>query len=232
MTTSLWPWLAVAAAGALHGLNPATGWALVACCARDGGGTATLRALLPVGAGHLASVIVVAAAVPAALLLRVEFSPLLLQGLAGALLLALAVRHFCGKAPRQPAPAGHAALALWSFIVGTAHGAGWMLVPALVPLCASDLPAREITATGSMGWALAAIGVHMAAMLGTTAAMAALARRGFDAAWVRGTRARMRALLGARAKDCRSAMSDAGRPDISASSLAAGPAQSGGDKRC
>src|SRR5437773_2147822 len=28
--SGLWPWLAVAGVGALHGLNPATGWALVA----------------------------------------------------------------------------------------------------------------------------------------------------------------------------------------------------------
>ena len=27
---SLWPWLAVAGMGALHGLNPATGWLLAA----------------------------------------------------------------------------------------------------------------------------------------------------------------------------------------------------------
>jgi hypothetical protein len=58
-----------------------------------------------------------------------------------------------------------------------------MLVPALVPLCMSGSPAREITASGSMALALAAVALHMAAVLATTAAMAALARRGCRAVW-------------------------------------------------
>jgi len=52
---SLWPWLAVAGMGALRGLNPATGWLLAAAWgvrARDR--AQVLRALLPIGAGHLA----------------------------------------------------------------------------------------------------------------------------------------------------------------------------------
>jgi hypothetical protein len=64
------------------------------------------------------------------------------------------------------APVGHAGLALWSFMMSTAHGAGLMLVPALIPLCIGNAPAREITASGSLMLALAAIGVHIGAMLG------------------------------------------------------------------
>ena len=163
-----WPWLAVAAAGALHGLNPVTGWGLAACS----GSLHGTRVLLPMVLGHLASVIVVAAAVPAALQLGVEFDPRVLLGVAAAALLVSAVR-------RRLAPT---TLAVWSFIVATAHGTGWMLLPALASLCASDMPAKEITASGSLGLALAALGVHLAAMFAVTMAMAAGARRGFAAA--------------------------------------------------
>ncbi len=83
--------------------------------------------------------------------------------------------------------AGQAGLALWSFTTGTVHGAGMMLVPALIPLCVSGSPAREITASGSMLLALAAVAVHMAAMLAVTALMATLAGRAF-----RGMRATLR----------------------------------------
>ncbi|WP_338140161.1 hypothetical protein [Pelomonas aquatica] len=53
-----------------------------------------------------------------------------------------------------------------------------MLLPALLPLCLSASPAREITASGSLALALAAVGAHMTAMLGATAlaAWAALIR--------------------------------------------------------
>jgi hypothetical protein len=53
----------------------------------------------------------------------------------------------------------------------TLHGAGLMLVPALIPLCLAGSPAREITASGSLLLALAAVGVHMAAMLAVTGAI-------------------------------------------------------------
>lgn len=180
---SVWPWLAVAAAGAVHGLNPATGWALAA--ARAPARAGLLRALAPIALGHLASIAMVAAAVPAALQLGVAFHPLLLQGLAAAWLLALAVRHWRTRAAGTAcAPWARTGVALWSFIAGTAHGAGWMLVPALASICGSDDgAARQITASGSMALALAAVCVHLAAMLGTTALVAAGARVGTRAAW-------------------------------------------------
>lgn len=66
-------------------------------------------------------------------------------------------------------------------MMSTAHGAGLMLVPALIPLCMGDAPAaREITASGSLMLALAAVGVHTAAMLGVTGVIATGVCRGFD----------------------------------------------------
>jgi len=151
-----WPWLVLAGAGALHGLNPATGWGLAAC-SRD-----ARSALLSIALGHAAAVGGVAAVV--ALGLSTRAAPL--QWACSTLLLAalLTKRRKAG-------------LALWSCLVASAHGSALMLVPALVPLCLSASPAREITASGSLWLALAAVAVHMAAMLAVTAALALVGER-------------------------------------------------------
>jgi NhaP-type Na+/H+ or K+/H+ antiporter len=98
------------------------------------------------------------------------------------LLVLFVLVYLSGRTPKVArVPAGHAGLALWSFIMSTAHGAGLMLVPALIPLCMGDASAREITASGSLTLALAAVGVHTAAMLAVTGVIATGVCRGFDA---------------------------------------------------
>ena len=176
---NLWPWLAVAGVGALHGLNPATGWMWAAAWGlRSRDRAQALRALMPIAVGHAASVGCVAAAVAFGL----SMDRTVLQVLAGGLFVVVAVVHLWGRTPKAArAPAGHAGLALWSFMMSTAHGAGLMLVPALIPLCIANAPAREITASGSLTLALAAVGVHAAAMLAVTGVMATGACRGFEA---------------------------------------------------
>lgn len=156
---ALWPWLAVAGLGALHGLNPASGWMLASC--RSGSGP---RALLSMGLGHAASMAAVAGCYAQGL---VPDWPLL----RGACVMLLALM-FILRLLR-----GSGGIALGSMLLGTAHGTGMMLVPALVPLCLEGNPAREITASGSLGMALAAAGLHLAAMLAATAMLAAGARR-------------------------------------------------------
>jgi hypothetical protein len=189
---NLWPWLTVAGLGAIHGLNPATGWMWAAAWgvrSRDRG--RALRALAPIAAGHAASVGLVAAAVA----FGVSMDRMVLQVTAGALVVVFAVLHLSGRSPRVVrAPAGHAGLALWSFMMATAHGAGLMLVPALVPLCMGDSPAREIAASGSLMLALAAVGVHTAAMLAVTALVASGVCRGIahGAGWFRNFRRKPR----------------------------------------
>jgi hypothetical protein len=101
------------------------------------------------------------------------------------LMAAMAWRHgrarARGGAPRRAASTlTRVALALWSCAMSTAHGAGLMLVPALVPLCTSG-PAREITASGSWPLALAAVALHAAAMLAVVGVMAAGAPRAVQA---------------------------------------------------
>jgi hypothetical protein len=174
---SLWPWLAVAGVGALHGLNPATGWMFAAAWGVHSRDRAqALRALMPIAVGHATSVALVAGAVA----LGLSMDRVVLQGLAGALLVVVAMVHLLG-CTAQRARAGHAGLALWSFMMSTVHGAGLMLVPALIPLCMGDTPAREITSSGSLTLALAAVGVHTAAMLVVTGAIATGVCRGVDA---------------------------------------------------
>lgn len=68
-------------------------------------------------------------------------------------------------------------------MMSTAHGSALMLVPALIPLCLSDSPAREIPASGSMVMALAAVGIHTAAMLAVTGVIAVVACRGINPKW-------------------------------------------------
>lgn len=167
---SLWPWLAVAAAGALHGLNPATGWMWAAAWGlRSRDRAQALRALVPIAFGHAASVALVAAAVAFGL----SMDRVVLQWVAGGLLIVAALLHLSGRTPRQARkPAGHVGLALWSFMMSSAHGAGLMLVPALIPLCLGDVSAGEVGASGSLVLALAAVGVHTAAMLAVTGVIA------------------------------------------------------------
>ena len=177
--TNYWLWLSVAGVGAFHGLNPATGWMFAAAWgvhSRDR--TQALRALMPIAVGHATSVALVAGAVA----LGLSMDRVVLQVLAGGLLVVVAICHLSGRTARLlRAPAGHAGLALWSFMMSTAHGAGLMLVPALFSLCMANAPAREITASGSLTLALAAVGVHTAAMLAVTGVIATGVCSGFDA---------------------------------------------------
>ena len=168
---SFWPWLAVAGVGALHGLNPAAGWMFAAAWGVHSRDRAqALRALMPIAVGHATSVALVAGAVA----LGLSMNRVVNLTVASGLLVLVAISHLAGRANRwTQVPAGHAGLALWSFMMSTAHGAGLMLVPALFSLCMAGAPAREITASGSLMLAFAAVGVHTAAMLAVTGVIAA-----------------------------------------------------------
>jgi hypothetical protein len=174
---SVWPWLAVAGVGALHALNPASGWMFAAASGvRSRDRSQALRSLLPIAIGHAASMALVAGAFA----IGMSMNRVVMQVLAGGLLAVLAVCHLSGHKARRM-PTRSAGLALWSFIMSSAHGAGLMLVPVLMPLCTGSTAAREITASGSLSLALAAVGIHTAAMISVTGAIAISTCRGFDA---------------------------------------------------
>ena len=73
---------------------------------------------------------------------------------------------------------GFAGLALWSFLMATAHGAGLMLVPALIPLCGS-MPA---SGSGTLLVSAAAVALHTLAALivSGTIALAVYDRLGLE----------------------------------------------------
>ena len=75
-------------------------------------------------------------------------------------------------------------LAAWSFLMATAHGAGLMLWPALVPLCGSQ-SITTMGVDGSWARALTGVGLHSAAMLVTIAVVAALIYEWFGLAVLR-----------------------------------------------
>ncbi len=191
--TDLWPWVTLAGAGALHGLNPANGWLPAVACSGRGRAVAQAHArdgqcvlrglaprLLPMAVGHTASIGLVAA--------------LLSQGWpkgdivccvlpVAMLLAAIALLHARrrGVCPWHSFSGGRGVLALWSFAATTVHGTGMMLLPVWVPICLSDSPAKAVNASGSLLLGLAAAGVHLAAMLAAMAAAAAGTRAGLRA---------------------------------------------------
>lgn len=168
--TNDWLWFSIAGIGALHGLNPATGWGFAAAWgvqSRDR--SKVLKALLPIALGHAISVGLVAGAVAFGL----SMDRVAMQVLAGGLLVVLAIHHLPGrKAKPARVPAGKVGLALWSFMMSGAHGTGLMLVPVLMPPCTGNAAVREVTASGSLMFALAAVGIHTAAMIAVAGAIA------------------------------------------------------------
>jgi len=169
--TASWPWLALAGLGAFHGLNPAMGWLFaVALGLHRGSRRPVLAALPPIALGHALSIGLVALAVMA---LGVAIDPEIFRAAAGVMLLGWAVYHgIYGHRHRVRVgmTAGFAGLALWSFLMATAHGAGLMLVPALIPLCG----AAPSLGASPLAISLAATGVHAGAMLLVTGAIAFL----------------------------------------------------------
>ena len=79
---------------------------------------------------------------------------------------------------------GMLGLGAWSFLMATAHGAGLMLIPVLIPLCLAASPAQELSAAGS-AIALAAVGVHTLAMLATTGIIAIVVYQWFGVGFLR-----------------------------------------------
>ena len=172
-----WPWLVLAGLGAFHGLNPAMGWLFaVALGLHRDSRVVIVQALPAIAFGHAVSIAIVAGAV---LLAGIAIRAHVLLAGSGILLIGWAIYHqLYGHRHRVRIGmrTGLAGLALWSFLMATAHGAGLMILPALIPLCLAGSPLGEIAADGSVGITLAAVGLHTAAMLVVTGAVAIVVR--------------------------------------------------------
>jgi hypothetical protein len=199
--TELWPWLALAGLGMFHGVNPAMGWLFaVALGLHRHSRQVVVLSLVPIALGHALSISVVMAAV---MLLGVVVDHRMVGMAAGVILIAWALYHWLyghRHRVRVGMRTGYAGLTLWSFVMATGHGAGLMLVPALMPLPMPHTHGQvghghPIVDAGSLWLALAAVGVHTMAMLLVTGVLAVMTyewlgvgvlRRGwinFDVLW-------------------------------------------------
>jgi hypothetical protein len=173
VTQETWSWLALAGLGAFHGLNPAMGWLFaVALGLHRQSRAAVYLSLVPIGFGHALSV----GTAGAAFVLAGFVANVRALGIgAGLLLVGWAAYHWRWghrQRVRVGLQAGLAGLTLWSFLMASAHGAGLMLWPVLMPLC---FPTQTVNAgIGPVGLALTGLAVHTAAVLAVTAATAGI----------------------------------------------------------
>lgn len=163
-------WSAVVLSGLYHGVNPGMGWPLAVSAALMGKGRRDLlAALVPLAAGHFLAM--AAILLPFALLTTLVYwqrdiriwAALLVIGFG--LYLVVNRRH-----PRFLARIRPTQLALWSFLVATAHGAGLMLAPVYLGLCSiADMDgghqAASVLMSGNLMMALIVSGLHTGAMI-------------------------------------------------------------------
>jgi hypothetical protein len=167
-TASLW--FAVIASGLYHGLNPGMGWPLaVSAGLMERSPRALFAALGPLAAGHLLAMLVVI--LPFALLIVLVEWQRAIQVSASLLLIGFGLfRLINQRHPRLIARIRPTQLALWSFAVAIAHGAGLMLVPIYLGLCrAPDVDGGHAAAgmliNSSLGMAVLVSTVHAIAMI-------------------------------------------------------------------
>lgn len=167
----VWALLIIAALGAYHGLNPAMGWLFaVALGMHRHDRRVVWLSAVPIGLGHALSIAVVAGVfVWAGLLVDAR----IMRIGAGFILIGWALYHWRyghRHRVRVGMQTGLIGLGVWSFLMATAHGAGLMLWPVLMPLCLAA--AAEPDGAGPLVTALIGVGVHTLAMLATMTAMA------------------------------------------------------------
>jgi hypothetical protein len=122
-------------------------------------------ALGPILLGHAAAVALVVIPV---VIFGFFINQALLARTSGMVLVAWAVWHVLyghRRRVRVGMQAGLAGLGLWSLLMASAHGAGLMLLPVVLPLCLAETPGAELISGGSLSVALVALAVHTAAML-------------------------------------------------------------------
>jgi hypothetical protein len=175
----VWPWLALAGLGLFHGINPAMGWLFaVGLGLQRRSGVAVVQALPPIALGHAVSIALVAAALG---LVRAAIDATLLRIAAALCLIAFGAYHLLRGYRHQfrvGMQVGFLDLALWSFLMATAHGAGLMVMPVLLELpegAASAHGSHDAVVSalaGSLWTGLLAVIVHTAAMLVAAGAIA------------------------------------------------------------
>ena len=170
-------WWAVVVSGIYHGVNPGMGWPLAVSSALMERRQASLfKALLALALGHLLAM--AAILFPFSVLFwLVEWQREIQIG-AALLVIALGIYLLVNRRhPRFLARVPPSRLALWSFLVAMAHGAGLMLVPIYLGICdtvGSDAghTAADALMGGTLTIALLVALTHTAAMMLSGGALA------------------------------------------------------------
>ena len=173
-STVLWLMLLL---GAYHGLNPGMGWLFaVALGMQEKKGSAVARSLVPIAVGHavaIGSVVLTTAFLGMALPLVVirYFVAAVLVGLG----IYCLVRHQHPRWVRMQV--GFRDLTVWSFLMASAHGAGLMVVPALLGSDTVEAQGRmaghnHLSLTASPLVGMLATAVHTVAYLAVTGLLA------------------------------------------------------------
>jgi hypothetical protein len=172
-------WLAVVASGLYHGVNPGMGWPLaVSAGLMERSSRALVAALWPLTVGHLLAMLVVL--LPFSLLVAVVQWQRQIQISASILVIGFGIfRLINQRHPRALARIRPTQLAIWSFAVAIAHGAGLMLVPIYLGLCRAANISRGHEAAG----ALINASLSMAVLVSVVHSIAMIAAGGF-LAWL------------------------------------------------
>ncbi len=163
-------WWAVVASGIYHGVNPGMGWPLaVSAALMDRARGSLYKALAALGVGHLLAMMAILLPF-SALLFLVDWQHTIQVGAACMVILLGVYLLINRRHPRFLARVPPSRLALWSFLVAMAHGAGLMLVPIYLGICrtidtdAGHAAAAELM-TSNLAVALGVAATHTAAML-------------------------------------------------------------------
>ncbi|MCR9112142.1 MAG: hypothetical protein NXH84_02645 [Rhodobacteraceae bacterium] len=162
-------WWAVVASGIYHGVNPGMGWPLaVSSALMERRRTSLYRALAALAVGHL--IAMAAILLPFSMLFWLVEWQRAIQVTAACLVIALGTYLLINRRhPRFLARVPPSRLALWSFLVAFAHGAGLMLVPIYLGICDTvdnnaGHAAAETLMGGTIGIALIVAAIHTLAM--------------------------------------------------------------------
>ena len=172
-------WWAVIASGIYHGVNPGMGWPLgVSAALMERSQTSLYRALGLLGGGHLLAM----TAILLPFTLKFTLVEYQRQIQTGAAMLVIGMGTYLlinRRHPRMLARVKPHRLALWSFLAAMAHGAGLMLVPIYLGICAvgtedaGHAAAGDLMA-GNVGTAFAVAAAHTLAMTAAGGVIAVL----------------------------------------------------------
>jgi hypothetical protein len=175
-------WPAMALLGTYHGINPGMGWLFaVALGMQSGDARAIWRALPPIALGHALAVgAVLLVATLAQMVLPLETLKVVVACCLATLGGYRLWRH---RHPRFGGMrVGAADLTLWSFLMASAHGAGFMVLPFVMAMPADVVASGHMhahaPASGAVPFAsIVALAVHSCAYLAAMAVVAQVVYR-------------------------------------------------------